>query len=341
MSQNASAGRNLADEITASGPAADIAGAAALFEIGESLGVIEVMTSSDVFTTADLAKAADLPEDAASRYLEALDAAGLIVRNGHSAEKFRKSDDFMVTLHRAGYISWTQNANRPFIQHAREFLIDPESARAKYHRDGRAVAVSSEWMGSRAFYPAAYEAILTAKPKRMVDLGAGTCRLLVNLLQTFPESTAVGLDIDHAACEAAKLAAEAAGVADRLTVFERPIQSVADDATPVQGADLVHAGFVFHDMMPEEEEIADRVLANCREAMPEGGLMAITEAIPYARSERERRFSAIVTYYHQQFMGRKLLNEAAWTEKLLAAGFRKVEVVELGFPTGRLFLAAK
>jgi SAM-dependent methyltransferase len=233
------------------------------------------------------------------------------------------------------------NANRPFIEHAREFLTDPKAAWAKHQRNGRHVAVSSEWMGSKAFYPAAFESILAAEPKRIVDLGAGTCRLLIDVLGRFPESTAVGLDIDHASCEAAKLAGEAAGVADRLTVYERPIQSVAEDPTPVQGADLIHAGFVFHDMMPEEEKTADQVLANCRDAMPAGGLMAITDAVPYASSERERRFSALVTYYHQQFMSRRLLSEQQWSEKLTAAGFRKVECVELGFPTGRLFLATK
>jgi SAM-dependent methyltransferase len=152
-------------------------------------------------------------------------------------------------------------------------------------------------MGSLAFYPAAYETIVDAAPKRMADLGSGTCRLLIEILLAFPETTGVGLDIDGAACAAAAQAARDAGVADRLTIFERPIQTIAEDPSPLEGVDLVHAGFVFHDMMPEEEKIADRVLANCHEAIPKNGIVAITEAVPYVRNARERR-QVDVTYYH-------------------------------------------
>jgi spermidine synthase len=164
-------------------------------------------------------------------------------------------------------------------------------------------------MGSLAFYPAAFEAIADAKPEKVSDLGAGTCRLLIELLTAFPGSTAVGLDLDKGACEAAEAAARQAGVSDRITVVERSIQSLATDPSPLKDADVIHAGFVFHDMMPEEEHIADEVLANCRDALRTGGMMAITEAVPYLRNSRERRFSSIVSYFHKQYMTRRLLSE--------------------------------
>jgi hypothetical protein len=75
--------------------------------------------------------------------------------------------------------------------------------------------------------------------------------------------------------------------------------------------------------------------------LQDGGLMAITEAVPYLRNERERHFSAIATYYHRQFMKRRLLSEEEWCAKLMGAGFSKVRTIELAFPTGRLFLAKK
>jgi SAM-dependent methyltransferase len=175
----------------------------------------------------------------------------------------------------------------------------------------------------------------------VVDLGAGTARLLIGILLRLEGTTALALDLDGPSCHEAELAGERAGVGDRLTVVERSIQSVADDPMPVKEADVVHAGFVFHDMMPEEEHIADQVLANCREAMRPGGIMALTEAVPYVRNERERRFSSLVTYYHRQFMRRKLLTEEEWTEKLLTAGFSNVKCVPHRFPTGRLFIATK
>ncbi|ADJ46540.1 methyltransferase type 12 [Amycolatopsis mediterranei S699] len=341
MTVAASPRRELFREIKQSASAPDIAAAAALLEIGDRLGVLEEISTGGKFTASRLASIGELPESGVARYLEALESAGIIERVDTDGDFFRTVSDYDVIRHQAGYVSWTMNANRPFVEHPREFLIDPESARAAYVRDGRQVAVSSQWMGSLAFYPAAFEAITEARPTRVADLGSGTCRLLIELLDMLPGTTGLGLDLDQGACDAAKDAAAHAGMSDRLTVLQRSIQSLATDPGPLLDADVIHAGFVFHDMLPDEEHIADAVLANCHTALRPGGLMAITEAIPYVRTERERRFSSIVTYYHREFMTRKLLSVAEWEHKLSGAGFRHVETVELGFPTGRLFLARK
>ncbi|MFF5789100.1 class I SAM-dependent methyltransferase [Streptomyces sp. NPDC012693] len=338
--------RSLAAEIEASGPAPALAAAAALMEMGDRLGVTDAITVGEDFTVAEIAAVTELPEEGVAGYLEALESAGIIdavpdPAGSGASGRFRTGADYERIQHQAGYLSWTMNANRPFIENARAYLTDPGKPTGAYTRDGRQVAISSQWMGAQAFYPAALDAIFRLEPQRIVDLGAGTCRLLIEVLQAFPESSAVGLDLDPASCRAAEKAAVQAGVGDRLTVVERPIQSVADDPGPLAGADVIHAGFVFHDMMPEEESVADAVLAQCREALRPGGVMAITDAVPYLRNPRERAFSAIVTYYHRQFMKRKLLTEQEWQDKLLAAGFSSVEVVELGFPTGRLFLASR
>jgi SAM-dependent methyltransferase len=299
------------------------------------------MTPGRTFSSDTVAAQGQLPRQAAAGYLQALESAGIIEPTGTGTDEFRIVDNFDLIRHRAGYVSWVMTANRPYIDHAREFLLDPNAAGRVIGRNGRQVAVSSQWMGSIAFYPAALEAICDAKPQRVADLGAGTCRLLIEVLTKFPDSTGIGLDIDAGACSSAREAAQDAGLTSRLTVIERSIQSIAADATPLDGSDVIHAGFVFHDMMPEEEETANQVLRNCREALSPGGIMAITEAVPYLRNERERRFSAIVTYYHQQFMGRKLLTAPQWETKLRDAGFTGVTVVEVGFPTGRLFLARR
>ncbi|MET7878897.1 class I SAM-dependent methyltransferase [Micromonospora profundi] len=339
MTHPTHAKRSLDDEIMASGPAPDLAGAAALLEIGESLGLAQLLAAGMECDIATLANEADLPAQGVANYLEALTSAGLVTQLAET--RFRPVDDFETIRHQAGYISWTMNANRPFIEHAREFLVNPEFAKKAHIRNGRHVAVSSQWMGSLAFYPAAREVILGAKPRRFADLGSGTCRLVIEVLLANPGATGVGLDIDQDACQAAQAAAKEASVDDRISIYQRPIQSIATDLGPVEGADVIHGGFVFHDMLPEEEHIADQVLANCREALRPGGIMAITDAVPYLTNERERRFSAIVTYYHRQFMGRRLLSEKEWQDKLISAGFSGVEVIELGFPTGRLFLARR
>lgn len=320
--------------------AADLAAVAALLEMADRLGVLHVLQQDSPFGAKEIAEAGEVPRAGAARFLHALAASGLVVEAG-GADAFLAADDFADRLYESGYLSWALNANRPFIEHIAEFLGDPEQAGTRYARDGRQVAVASQWMGSLAFYPKALATIIDAKPSHAVDLGAGTARLLIEVLLAVPGSTAVALDLDGGACREAAIAAQLAGVDDRLTVVERSIQSVADDPSPLAGSDVIHAGFVFHDMMPDEEDIADAVLSNCYDALRPGGIMAITEAVPFVPNQRERRFSTIVTYYHQQFMRRRLLTEEEWQEKLAKAGFGDTTCIPHRFPTGRLFVARK
>jgi hypothetical protein len=321
------------------GPSADCAAIAAFLELGDRLGILDGLIPGRDIKAAELAAAAGIPEPRVRAYLDALVAAALLERSPEATGHYRTVPDFAVQLYGAGYLSWALNANRPFIERAREFFTDPAAARAAYRRDGRQVAVSSAWMGSFGFYPPLLGAILDARPRGLVDLGAGCVALVIDVLSALPGSTGVALDIASGACAAAGEAARRAGVADRLTVAERSIQSVADDPAVLDGADVISAGFVFHDMLPEEEDVADKVLAACRRSLAPGGFMAISEAVPYVQNGRERRFSALVSYYHIEFMGRRLLDESEWSAKLAHAGFSGLRIIQPPFPTGRLFIA--
>jgi SAM-dependent methyltransferase len=332
--------RTASDHTDVMETAADMAAVAALLEIADRLGIMPVLSGGDEFGVTELANAGQLPGCSARNYLEAAAAANIVVETGEPG-RFRAADDLPERVYQSGYLSWALNANRPFIERAGECLRSSEPTVSAYSRDGRQVAVSSQWMGSFAFYPLALATLVGARPRHVVDLGAGTGRLLIEVLNSVPDSRATAVDIDASACEAARAAAAGAGVGDRLDVLVRPIQSIADDPAPVLGADAIHAGFVFHDLMPEEEDVADAVLRNCHDGLSPGGILAITEAVPYVQDERERRFSAIVTYYHQQFMRRRLLTVEEWQAKLADAGFGEVTAAKHRFPTGRMFVARK
>jgi SAM-dependent methyltransferase len=322
------------------GPSADCAAVAAFLELGDRVGILEHLAPEGEVHAAELAANTGLLEAPVRAYLAALAAAALLQRSEEDGDRYRVTSDFAVLRYGAGYLSWALNANRPFIERAREFFTDPTAARTAYQRDGRQVAVSSAWMGSFGFYPPLRSAILEARPRRVVDLGAGSAALVIDVVTALPDCTGVALDIAEGACAAAREAAARAGVADRVSVTQRSIQSVADDPCVLEDADVISAGFVFHDMMPTEEDTFDRVLAVCRQSLAPGGIMAITEAVPYVRNGRERRFSALVSYYHSEFMGRVLLDESQWAAKLNEAGFSELRVIQPPFPTGRIFIAS-
>ncbi|MFI6642986.1 class I SAM-dependent methyltransferase [Streptomyces sp. NPDC050504] len=325
------------ERIESRGTAADLAAYAALLEIAEDLGLSSLLDRGEPFTPGEAATAADVPERSAVLFLDALVSAGLLERDGGSAA-YVPVAELAERRYEAGYLSWALNANRPYIDNAALFLRDPEGAGARYQRDGRRVAVSSRWIGSYGFYPGAIEEITDRKPRRVADLGAGAGGLLIHLLTALPGSTGVALDLSAAACEEAERAAGPAGVAERLRVVHRSIESLVDDPEPVRGADVIHAGFVLHDVVGRREVI-DGILGTCRESLAPGGALVVTDAVPYADGPGERGFSALFTYLHASSMDVRLPSTDDWLAAFRRAGFAEVRGTPLPMPGSRKFVA--
>lgn len=318
--------------------AADLAGVAVLLEIGDQLGVSHLLDAGKPVTPAVFAEAANIPADAAAAYVHALLAAGLLIPEKGS-DRFVPCEEMAAWRYAAGYVSWALSANRAFIDHAPEFLRDPGGASVTYRRNARQVAVSSGWIGSRGFYPADIAAISAGRCNRVADLGAGTAKLLIRLLRDGIATSAVALDISVEACEEAERTARRSGLSDRLEVVHRSIESLADDPGPIAGVDVVHAGFVLHDIVGRPDVLGS-VLASCRHALGHEGRLVVTDAVPYAPGEPERRFSALFSYLHAEFMDVALPTEEEWLAAFRDAGFPEVSCTPHAFPGGRLFVAS-
>ena len=177
-------------------------------------------------------------------------------------------------------------------------------------------------------------------PSRLVDLGSGSGGLLIDILNKLPETTGFGIDLNPTVCAQAQRDAKIAGLADRLRFQERSIQSLASDANCLEGADVINAGFVFHDLFPVDADIASQVFkACCRALAQNNGLMVLTELVPYVQNDRERIFSAVLSFFHQEFMKRKIPTENEWFERLRSAGFEEVKLHKIPMPGTRLIVA--
>jgi SAM-dependent methyltransferase len=316
--------------------AANLAATAALLEIADELGIFGPLERGLPLTAEELAEAAGTPVARMEGFLRALAAAGLVIRDGAS-RSVQVTDAFPELRTAAGYLCWSLKANRPFIENSLAFFRDPESASGLHARDPRDVAVTSRWIGLSDFYPQDLAALVSARPSHVVDLGAGTARFLIEVLLELPDATGVALDISAAACAVAAEGAEEAGMADRLRVVHRSVESLADDPSPIAGADVIHAGFVFHDLLSDAETFG-AVLRSCKNALNPGGFLAITDAVPYSAAAHERAFSSLFTYLHEGFMNVRLPAEGTWREIFRAAGFRDIQSWPHKMPGGRLFI---
>ena len=321
--------------------ASDIGGGAILLEIGAEYGVIDSLHRGEAVDAGDAAKRVGIPREVMHRYLATLERLGLVTGVGDTSPAHVRATPKLGELaHEVGYVTWGFRACEPLIAHAREFAADMGKAQGRYPRDGGLIARAAQWMGEEGFYPQTERAILARKPTRIVDIGCGSGRLLVKCLTQLREATGVGIDLNAKACAQARAAAAAAGVQDRLTILERSEESLPDDPQPLIGADVIHAAWALHDLLPDAEATLDRLLATCATAAANTTLV-IGEAVPYAQGADEAMFSAAFTFLHENFMGRQFLSETAWKAKLQKAGFSKIDVEKFAWPGGRLYVATR
>lgn len=318
-----------------------LAGSAILLEIGAEYGIIEILQNSPVVDAATASVSCGIKESVISAYLDSLSKAGIIeVLSTGAPATYKAGSNFDELINEVGYLSWALRACAPLINNAKEFSENNEEAQLKYPRSGGLVARTSKWMGEKSFYPQPENAIVAMAPKKIVDLGSGSGGFLIRMLKKIPGSKGVGIDLSASATEQAVRAASEAGMSDRLQFVTAPIQVLVEDASLIRDADIIHAGFVMHDLLPAEEETLDALLrACCAHAIK--GTLIIVDAIPVAPSNWEKPFAAAFNHLHNHFMSRKLLSEEEWTEKLFRAGFANVRVEILDHPGGRMLMASK
>ncbi|WP_338871353.1 class I SAM-dependent methyltransferase [Myxococcus stipitatus] len=318
-----------------------ITGRAILLEIGSKLGVLDTFLTHKEISVADVAKESGVAPPWIASYYAALSHAGLArpgPKVGGEVTHYHAAPDLQQSINDVGYVLWGLGSCAPLIANAVAFAKDLPTAANLHVRDGEHVARTSRWMGEQDFYPQAEAAILASSPRKIVDLGSGTCGLLLRCLRKLPESRGVGIDLSHDACVKARSIVQAAGMDSRVSVIEAPIQSLVNDPSPVEGADVIHGGFVFHDLMPDEEATLNALLKTFRVAAPKAAVIVV-DAVPYGPEPDEHAFSAAFTFLHSHFMARRLQPESEWKQRLTDAGFPNVSVSRLGISGGRIFTA--
>lgn len=323
--------------------AQDITGKAILFEIGAKTGILDFIETNEKVNVSDLSRELGVEYNFLKSYLDILESLELVSKvNSPKLNKtfYFKTPTYQLEKNKAGYLSWGMMSCAPLISNTKAFTSNFYTAVQTYHRCGEHVARTSKWMGEKDFYPQAEETIIKLNPKKVVDLGSGICGLLIRLSKKLNGMKGIGVDISNKACEEAKLHLKKLNLSSRIEVVHSPIQNLIKNYQLFINADVVHAGFVFHDLLPQEEDTLDKLLLCINKHAPNVTLIII-DAIPFSQNEHERAFSGAFTFLHKFFMGREFLSETSWQSKLNQAGFNDVHIKPLGISGGRIFIAKK
>lgn len=313
---------------------------AVLAYLGDRLGLWSALASVDAVTSAELAERSGLAERYLREWLAAQAAAGYVAYDA-ATQSFSLSAEAALVLADEGSAVF---AAATYEVIAAVWTSSDKLANA--YATGEGVAWHEHdprlYTGVDRFFSVAYRASLVAEwlPAidglverleagiRVADIGCGLGTATILMAEAFPRSTFVGVDYHEESIRRARVAAQGAGVSDRVT-FE-----VGDAAEYGGGFDLICFFDAVHDM-------GDPVgaLAHARSLLAPGGVVLAVE--PYAEDTLEANLSNPVAlpFYaassalcvpHSIADGGAALGAQAGPARLTAA------FVEAGFSTARV-----
>jgi 2-polyprenyl-3-methyl-5-hydroxy-6-metoxy-1,4-benzoquinol methylase len=201
---------------------------AALVVLGDQLGLYKAMAGAGPMTPAQLAEKTGTFERYVREWLAAQAASGYVTYDPATGAFTLPPEQAMALAH---------DGNPAFLPGAfqiiRAVMVDEPTIREAF-QTGRGVGWDEHspdlYQGTERFFRSAYQGHLTTewipaldgveaklkKGGRVADIGCGHGASTILMAETYPESEFVGFDYHEPSIEVARMAAEMAGVQDRV-----------------------------------------------------------------------------------------------------------------------------
>lgn len=230
--------------------------------LGVELGLYRALAEHGALTARELASRAGIAERYAREWLEQQAVAGILGSDsGRDAAQRRYELDAAhtevlvdtdspyyaagATLMLAGIARALPHLTGAFRQGTgvpyADFGTEIRQGIADFNRPAFLHELGSNWLPS---IPDLHEHLSTAPKARILDLGCGEGFSAMAMARAYPNVEVVGIDLDHASVLAARAAAEAAELGDRVTFH---LGDAADEQLE-KGFDLVTIFEALHDM---------------------------------------------------------------------------------------------
>nr|QJY30862.1 methyltransferase [Discosia rubi] len=302
--------------------------AAAAVGAAWEVGLLDAVRYQKSVNVRDFATQNDLDSDSVQGLVSALAVVNIIERDQDTAmagflleEAYRTKSLFhWLTLGSGGLFSRMQYA-----------LRNKNRTGAYYHRDPTAISYACSEANRQFFDPVFWPAIDKLKFNKVIDLGSGSGSRLMDILDRYPGTSGVGVDIAGAAVEAASAEASKRGYGDRLSFIEGNVCKLEYSKEFAQ-VDLLTCFLMGHDFWPRENCIA--ILQRLRQTFPRASrfflgdttrILLNTEGSKYAVTEDDVPIFTLGFEFGHALMGVYLPTMDEWESVFKEGGWRCVK----------------
>lgn len=182
----------------------------------------------------------------------------------------------------------------PVIQKMGDLLSGQVTYGKDVNRDGRSLGEHCATVFTNYYTPVVIQAMSNTGATRLIDLGCGAGRMLIDACLQDPAVTGIGIDLSSAAIEIARETASALGLGDRLQFFVADAFDPASWPAECHAADCLSAVGVLHEGLRDGELAVAKKLDRYAALLPNLKTLLIGEPeLRYDNRENDSDFFLI------------------------------------------------
>lgn len=317
-----------------SGPIADLSSAyvaAAAISAAHELGLLDQLDVTGEFSLTDFGNGID--EHVLETMCNALAWAQVVRKQGN---RISRGAGFSAAFAARGYFYWLVRGCGELFSTAPAAALTDNRHGEFYRRDLRAVSVGSALIAETEVERVFDAALADLSYRAVADLGCGSGQRLIRIAERDPAAGGLGLDIAPEAVELATANVAAAGLANRISIYQSDVSSLADSKR-FPDIDVITCIFTGNDFWPYDRCV--RILRGLRVAFPNAHTLLLCDICrstwpPDASTPIFRLGFELV----HALMGVYLPTLAQWHEAFRAAGWRCAAIRPTDSPPGCFLL---
>jgi hypothetical protein len=228
------------------------------------VGALDELLRHGSLDVAEFARREDLDEASVGAMCTALASVGAVVRGDTTVLPGRYFDEVCRTR---SFFHWLVQGSGELFRRMPHVMRNRNRVGRYFQRDAAAISFACKEISERYFDPAFWTAIenLGYLPRVAADLGSGSGDRLIRMVERFPGSRGLGLDIAEPAIGVATAAVAARGLSDRIGFLQADVRRLAP-VPELAEVDLLTCFMMGHDFWPREDCI--QLLSRLRDLFP-------------------------------------------------------------------------